>query len=288
MFMNQKGFTLIEIVVVIFILIVLTAVSIPAFDLLVKSSDVDNSMQEFYTTLRLAQSKAISSEGDSQYGVYIDTSTLPNKYVIYKGASYATRDASKDQSFWLSKTTEFSAISLGGANEVVFDKLTGYAEQSGSVSVRLKTDTSNVKTVYISSIGSLGFVAPVAITDTRVKDSRHLHFDYSRAINTNTESIKLLFDNSILQVIPIATNMSGGEIDWTGTVAVGGANQTVSVRTHRLNSPDTQFSIHRDGRLNTKSLKITITGESGSLAEYSADGLTTTFSSSYVSNFNWQ
>lgn len=286
---NSSGFTLIEILVVVSILVVLGAISIPAFDAFLKSSDVDNGMQEFQAVLRLAQSKTVSSENESQYGVFIDTSVSPHKYVIFKGVSYVTRDTAFDQLFWLSKTTEFSGISLGGGNEVVFNRLTGYATQSGSVSIRLKADVSKIKTIYIAGSGVLSFTAPAIVDDTRLKDSRHIHFDYSRAITTGTETITLLFDNTVSQVIPISTNMSGGQIEWTGTVSVGGALQTVSVKTHRLNNPDTQFSIHRDRRLNNKSLKITISGDnSGNLVLYSADGVTTSFSSIYVSNFNWQ
>lgn len=286
---SESAFTLIEILIVVFILAVLGVISVPVYDAFLKSSDVDNGMQEFHIALRLAQSKTVSSENESQYGVYIDTAVSPNKYVIFKGASYATRDTAFDQPFWLSKTTEFSAISLGGGNEVVFNRLTGYATQSGSVSVRLKADTSKIKTIYIAVAGVLSFTAPAPITDTRLKDSRHVHFDYSRIIATGGETITLLFDNTVSKVIPISTNMFGGQIDWMGTVSVGGVDQTVSVKTHRLNSQDTQFSIHRDGRFNTKSLKVTISGDnSGNLVLYSADGATTSFSSIYVSNLNWQ
>lgn len=287
--MEQKGFTLFEVVIVIFILAALALVSIPAYDIFLKTTDVDSGMQEFYAALRLAQSKTLSSENDAQYGVYMDAGVSPNKYVLFKGSSYAARDSAFDRLTWLPKTVEFSGISLGGANEVVFEKLTGYAQQSGSLAVRSKADTSKLKTLYISSAGIFSFTAPVAVADTRVKDSRHVHFDYSRAINTASESLTLLFNGNVSQVIPLASNMSNGQIYWTGTIAAGGGNQTVLVHTHRLNATDTQFSVHRDRRLNDKSLKITISGDStGSLIEYTADGAVTTSTSAYVSNSNWQ
>ncbi|OGZ74299.1 MAG: hypothetical protein A3A12_02665 [Candidatus Staskawiczbacteria bacterium RIFCSPLOWO2_01_FULL_43_17b] len=286
---SGAGFTLIEILVVIFILAVLVLVSIPALDLFLKNSHVANGMQEFYTALTLAQSKTIASQDESQYGVYVDTGVSPHRYVIFKGATYATRLEAADQSFWLPKTVEFSEILLGSGNEVVFSKLTGYANPAGSVSVRLKADASKTKTVYISSAGILDFTAPAVVADTRVKDSRHVHVDYSRVIDTATESITMLFDGTVSQVIPIAVNMAGGQIYWTGTVAAGGSDQTVTVRTHRLNDADTQFSIHRDASMNNKSLRVTISGDSsGNLALYSADGLTTSFSSVYVSDLEWQ
>jgi len=287
---NQKGFTLFEIIIVVFILSVLALISIPAYNILLRSFEVEGNMQEFYIALKLAQTKTLSSENDSQYGVYINTAITPNQYIIYKGASYATRDTAYDQLYWLHKNVEFSSVSLGGGYEVLFQKLTGYAlDMSGSVVIRSKVDTSKSKTVYISSSGIMSFVAPVAITDARVKDSRHVHFDYSRIIDTNAESITLLFDGTIPKVIPIVSNMFGGQIDWTGTVLAGGSDQTVSVRTHRLNNSGTQFSIHRSGDLNNKTLVVTISGDtSGNLVQYSANGLTTTTSSIFVSNFAWQ
>ena len=85
-----------------------------------------------------------------------------------------------------------------------------------------------------------------------------MHFDYSRAIDTAKEIITLTFDNTVTQTIPISSNLVAGQILWQGTVNVGGTDQIVRVHTHSLNNPTSQFSIHRDRRLNTKSLKITI------------------------------
>ena len=117
-----------------------------------------------------------------------------------------------------------------------------------------------------------------------------MQFDYSRFIDVNTENIILNFNNNqVIQSIPMSQYLSTGQFDWSGSVSVEGTNQTIRIHTHRLNSPDTQFSVRRDRSLNNKSLKITISGDnSGNLANYSADGLTTTYSSINVSNSTWQ
>ena len=67
------GFTLIEVFIVVAILSVLSAVSIATFVLMQKKSDIDNVSQEFVTVVKLAQNKTLSSQQDSQYGVYINT-----------------------------------------------------------------------------------------------------------------------------------------------------------------------------------------------------------------------
>lgn len=286
--MKSKGFTLIEILIAIVIFSILTAVVIADFSLFSKRSSVDQDTQEFAEVLKLAQSKALSSENSSQYGVYIDTGVSPQKYVLYKGTTYATRDTTQDQPHWISKLDEFYLISLGGVTEVAFQKITGSADQSGNVSIRYKQDTSQNKTIYISSAGTISFSSSTPSDSNRTKDSRHLYFNYSRSIDTINENITLTFDGSTDQVIPIDSNLIGGQIDWQGTVVVGGSNQVVRIHTLRLNNPDTQFSIFRDRRYNTKSLVVTISGEGGNLASYSADGLTTNYTSVYVSSFAWQ
>lgn len=288
--MRKNGFTLVEVFIVIAILAVLSSMAIGAFVILQKSTEVDNGAQEFMGVLKLAQNKTLSSEQNSQYGVYIDTNVSPNKYVLFKGVSYATRTVSYDQNSWVPKNTEFSAINLGGGNEVVFEKLTGAALQSGSVSLRHKTDTSQVKTVYISNAGIIGFADNGSLSDSaRVKDSRHVHVMYNRVIATATETITLTFNGSTVQNIPITSNMSGGQIFWEGKVTVGGTDQVIKIHSQRLNNPDTEFSITRDRRYNDKSLAVTISGDtSGNIASYTADGTIVNYSSIYASNLVWQ
>ena len=84
--------------------------------------------------------------------------------------------------------------------------------------------------------------------------------------------------------------MVSSQFYWEGEVNVNGQNQKIKIHTHRLNDPDTLFSVHRDMRFNDKALKISISGDpSGNLIEYSADGLTTTESSVFVSGpLQWQ
>lgn len=284
------GFTLIEAVIAIFILSILSLMIIGSIAIFQKRTELNNSIEEFANILKLAQSKTLASENSSQYGVYINTAATPGQYVLFKGIDYASRIAASDQIYSLPKSVEFSSVNLGGGNEIVFEKLSGVALQSGTVSLRLRQDTSQVKTVYIANSGTIGFTqAQTPLDEARVKDSRHLHVNYSRIINTASENVILTFDATVVKTLPIASNLAAGEFYWQGTVSAGGSSQTVTVQTHRLNNPDTQFSIQRSRSLNDKTLKLTISGDaSGSLAQYSADGVTTTYSSIYVSNFAWQ
>lgn len=277
--MRSKAFTLIELSTIVGIIAVLTAIAVPALRSFGRQSDLNNSAQELTNRLRLAQNKTVASEQADSWGVYFSTSTSPHQYILFRGADFASRSSSSDQFFDLPKSVEIYQINLtGGGREIVFQRITGDAGQSGNVVLKSKTDASQTKTVYI---GSSGLVSD----DNRVKDYRHIYVNYSRYIETSAESLVLTFQGGAVQTIVIADNMQSGQIYWEGEVNVGGQPQKIKIHTNRLNQPDTQFSVHRDRRYNNKSLEINISGDAtGTLIEYSADGLTVNKTSIYASN----
>lgn len=282
---KPKGVTLIELLVVVGIFIILTAISVPAFRYFQRESDLNNSTQEIINTLRLAQNKTLASEKESNYGVHFET----EKFVLFKGTSY-NPSAANNETHNLPKNVEIYEISLaGGGAEVVFERLTGETNQSGKVSLRLKSDFSKTRTVGIESSGKITLGEEVNPSDLPGGDSRHVHVDYTWNIDTAIEKLTLTFEGGTVEEITIANYLPGGEIDWEGEVDVGGDSQKLKIHTHRLNNPDTQFCIHRDRRYNNKSLTITISGDpsGGSIIEYSADG-SITYTSSYVSDFQKQ
>ena len=279
---SGAGFTLVEVLTIVGILIVLTGMAVPAFRFFGRESDLNNSAEEIINTLRLAQNKTLASEGASQWGVYFSTTTTPHQYILFEGSSFASRATSSDEVHQLSKSIEIYEIDLWGGNEVVFEKVTGYTSstsQIGRVSIRLKDEPSKTKTIYVENSGLISLTSPSILSDqNRLKDSRHVHFDYSQTISTSTESLTLTFtyDASIVtKEIKISENLKDNQIYWEGEVNVDGEIQKLKIHTHKLNDPATgsQFCIHRDRRYNTKALTITVSGDgSGSLISYTAEG----------------
>ena len=91
---SSRGFTLIELLLVVGILAVVFGLALP-FALNTKfTNELDTATENLITTLREAQSQAIAAEGDTPYGVYFDSSSSPQKYTIYKGASWLSKDDS--------------------------------------------------------------------------------------------------------------------------------------------------------------------------------------------------
>jgi len=275
---QSKGFTILELLIATAILVVVGTISIPSITYLTRTPQLDGAFGEVISKIRLAQNKTLSSEGNSQYGVYFNTTPSPHQYVLFKGSSWATRIIASDQTYSVPGIVEFSAVNTGGGgNQIVFDRLTGSTTNSGDVSLRLKSDSAETRTFYIDNSGVIGLTALSVPNDTRVKDSRHIDFNYSRTIDTALESIILIFNSVVVETIPINTHLVNGQIYWEGTVVAGGSNQKVTLHTITLNDPSahTQFSVFRDRRFNDKSLEVKISADiTGSLLKYSADGLT--------------
>lgn len=281
----RAGFTFIELLIVVGIVAILSALAFTFFHGFLLASDLGNSLEEIINTLRSAQQKTIASEGGSSWGVYFSTSTSPYQYILFKGSNYTSRDASKDEIHKLPSSVIISGINLGGSSEVVFDQISGISLSQGSVVITLISDASKTKTAYIESSGQIGANPPAILSDfNRIKDSRHVHIDYSRYISTSTESLILTFYyDSSTQTENVAIG------NWEGEFNVGGQIQKLKIQTHRLNQPDTQISINRDRRYNTRALKIKFSNDSsGNFIEYSADGLNTISASIYVTNLQWQ
>lgn len=288
---SNKSFTLTELIVIIGILVILTAISISVFRFFQRESDLNNSTEEIINTLRLAQSKTLASEAASQYGLYFDTFVSPHQYILFKGSDFATRDTSFDEIYELPDTVEIYEINLGGGKEVVFNRLTGETNQPGNVALRLKTDSTKNRIIYIEDYGQVGQVPPLVPIDGRERDSRHVHFSYNRMIATTTERLILTFDGAFIKEIVIADFLEDNQIYWEGEIDVGGDIQHLKIHTHRLNAPDTQFCIHRDRRKNNKALNLDINGDGGvtpNLISYNSEGQTTKGSSIYVSEPEWQ
>ncbi len=298
----NKGFTIIEIIISITIIAILAAIGITTFFSLKRNSDLNNATQEIANVLRLAQNKTIAYESSGRYGVYFDTTTSPQSYTLFKGGNYASREVLEDKVYFLPDTVEFQGIDFQGSNEIVFDRLTGYVDNWGSVSLAFKDDPGGSNDsfggsndVFVSGLGVVGFSQPVVADDAeRVKDSRHVHIDYQRIIDTETEYIVLTSEESPVLQIAISQYLAGGQFDWEGTVDIGGQDQELSIHTHWLNDPSeyTQFCVHRDMRFNTAPIEMSVSGDgTGNFIEYSADGAATTSSSVYVftpSGIEWQ
>lgn len=140
---NGAGFTLIEILIVIFLISILASFIVSIGLNFYKNQQLEVHSQGILQTLRRAQSKAMSIELDSSFGVYLTN----DNYILFKGSSYAGRDPQYDEVFDLPEI-----INLSGLSEVVFSKLEGKPNVIGNIV--LGTDGGS-NTININEMGRI-------------------------------------------------------------------------------------------------------------------------------------
>jgi len=112
----MKSYTLLEVLLVIGIFAILIFFLVPVGLNFYKSQQLEATTQALIQTLRRAQLRAMSTELDSSFGVYL----TGGQYILFKGDSYSTRDPLYDEVFNLAKV-----INVSGLSEVVFLKFEG-------------------------------------------------------------------------------------------------------------------------------------------------------------------
>lgn len=141
----NKGFTLLELLLSIALISVLAGFSLPVYRTLIKKNDLDIAANSIVASLRRAQILSQAVDGDITWGVKVQSGSI----VVFKGASYATRDTAYDEIFDVP-----TSIGIGGTGEYVFAKMTGLPQSTGTTTLTSESDT---RTVNINAKGMVGY-----------------------------------------------------------------------------------------------------------------------------------
>lgn len=133
--LNNQGFTLIEMVLVVGVITAVLAIGAPFYLSLSNRSEVDTAASLLAQDLYQAQSYSRSQNQDSQWGVAVNGQVI----TLFSGANYAARDQTQDVTY-----TVPSSVSLSGTSEVVYSKLYGLPQNTGSYTITGGGKTANV------------------------------------------------------------------------------------------------------------------------------------------------
>lgn len=150
----KKGFTLIEILVVLAISAVILSILLSFLNNFSRTQALDKDYLSVVSLIEQAKSASINSKQASQYGVYFASSSA----VLFKGLSYISTSSS-NQIYNLNSRVSISSLNFVGSssNQVVFDRLTGYANASGTISISLQNSTSSDKIIRIYKTGTIEY-----------------------------------------------------------------------------------------------------------------------------------
>lgn len=142
----RSGFTLVELLIVLAVIALVASAATFSFTQLDGTQSVDKTTLSVLSFLNEAQSKAISSTDDSNFGVRI----LNNKIIFFEGTSYGTARASS--SYVLSNLVAI-ATSSGIGTDVIFNSLTGQTNASGTINIYLVSSPKTSSTIQVFSTG---------------------------------------------------------------------------------------------------------------------------------------
>lgn len=149
---SKRGVTLVELLVAIAILVTIAAIGVAVFSRLTGQTALDASVQQVLSVFEEARSRTLASENDQQFGVHVTVSSV----VLFIGNTYSA-GASTNEVTTLVRRVSISDISMtGGATDVVFERLTGKANVTGTITLTLASDTSQTQVLTINSTGLVG------------------------------------------------------------------------------------------------------------------------------------
>jgi len=269
----QKGFTLLELLISVGIITLIGAASLASFINSRNIRDLAASGQNVISIIKLAQSKTLAGENNNLWGVHLEQS----KFTLFEGATYA--GAISTQAHLLPPNIKIANIALaGGGPDVLFQKLTGKTTKNGTFDLQVKSDGSQKFSITVDSSGKVykTETAPTPL-NTRIIDTRHRAFNLGWSIQ-NSLTMTLTFsdppNSDIIFPIAMIPPPTRASFDWSGTILVGGQNQTLRIHAISITGTNTILHVDRDCRKNTKKAAIAI--DTSQIAVFSADCQTVT------------
>ena len=145
---HQAGFTLLETVMVVGLALILTVISIAALQQFGNRSGHREAAHIILGTLEEAHARTLASQNDTVYGVHFEATEV----VVFEGATYIAGDPT-NETYPLPPRASITNIALGGSSEATFERLSGSATATGTVTVALTSDVSQSKTLTIYTSG---------------------------------------------------------------------------------------------------------------------------------------
>lgn len=141
----KKGFTIIELLVVLGVTAIILMASLPVYNNLQISAQLNETSAQISQTIRLAKTQAQSGFNNSDYGVKF----FEDKYIVFQGVSYDLREVFYDREMKLDSPLSLETNLTD--DEIVFTKRLGAPNQSGIIT--LTHDVEGERSITINNLG---------------------------------------------------------------------------------------------------------------------------------------
>lgn len=271
---GQKGFTLLEILLVIAILSIIVVVSLSSWQSFSDSTNLGNTAKMIEAKIKLAKSESLSATNDVNYGVHLEADSI----TIFPADAAYVSGGPDNQVFPL---TDGAEIYNGIGNDIIFSRLTGVTANSGTIGIRIAKRPSKTKEITINTQGQTGTDTFDVSSVSPLINARHVHFNLGWNIENSTV-LHLVWKDNVTNMdittkdIDVASNFNIGktEFNWSGSTIVNGVTQPIKIHSWLDGSNNTVLCVMRDQTENEK-LNIYFTdGVSKDVGTYTMNDIT--------------
>ncbi|MFA6295974.1 MAG: prepilin-type N-terminal cleavage/methylation domain-containing protein [Patescibacteria group bacterium] len=146
----MRGFTLIELILVIAISATLAALAVPTIGQFSNRTQIDATETEIISALRLAQAKAMAVEQDSKFGVYFDN--VNQKFYIFRGLNFGDNPS---ENIEYNYPNVINVAQSFTGNQADFEKLFGTTTDTGNIVIT--NNIGQTRTINVSSVGKIEY-----------------------------------------------------------------------------------------------------------------------------------
>src|SRR3989344_37957 len=145
----QRGLSIIELLILIAVIGVLTAVIIPQFSKIRENQVLKSGVEDLLSSINNARGKTLSSLNSSEYGVHFES----EKVIIFKGKVFSA-GATDNETINIVTPASISNVTLDGVSgisgDIYFNRLSGIPSDTGTITV---STPSFSKIITISATG---------------------------------------------------------------------------------------------------------------------------------------
>ena len=146
---SEHGTTLLEFLVVLAVLAIVVTLLTGALAEFRTTNALIEAKSEIIGILRDTRTRTLASRNNTNYGVHFDLAE--NVVVLFEGNTYSAVAPSNE--IYRLRSARILAINLGGAVDVVFERLSGAASANGTVILETTRGSSKTETITILAAG---------------------------------------------------------------------------------------------------------------------------------------
>lgn len=149
-YQGKRGMTALEIIIAVAIVVVIGALIMIPFSRFKNNQLIISSSEQVVSALREARANTLAAKNDTVYGVHFES----GRFVVFQTAW--SEGAAGNVITLFQDPVYLPTISLsGGGSDVLFTRLTGKTNQSGTLVLQLRGNVSSQKTITIDGSGAV-------------------------------------------------------------------------------------------------------------------------------------